>query len=36
LFHGKSALEFIAENPMESLPRIFTVRRMLDQIRVAV
>jgi len=34
LFQGLSALEFIAQDPLESLPRLFTVRRLLDQIRV--
>ena len=35
LFEGKSAMEFIAEDPMQSLPRMFSVRRLLDQIRVS-
>jgi hypothetical protein len=34
LFHGKSALEFIAEDPLQSMTRLFTVRRLLDQLRV--
>ncbi len=33
LFHGVSAIEFIEEDPLNSLPRLFTVRRTLDQIR---
>jgi hypothetical protein len=32
-FHGKSAMDFISEDFGASLLRIFTVRRMLDQIR---
>jgi hypothetical protein len=35
LFHGKSALEFIAEDPLQSMTRLFTVRRLLDQLRVS-
>lgn len=35
LFEGKSAMEYIAEEPLQSLPRIFSVRRLLDQIRVS-
>lgn len=33
LFHGASAIEFIEADPLNSLPRLFTVRRTLDQIR---
>jgi hypothetical protein len=35
LFQGKSALEFIAEDPLQSMTRLFTVRRLLDQLRVS-
>ena len=35
LLGGKSAMEYIAEDPMQSLPRIFSIRRLLDQIRVS-
>lgn len=35
LFQGKSALEYIAEDPLQSMTRLFTVRRLLDQIRVS-
>jgi hypothetical protein len=35
LFQGRSALEYIAEDPIDSLPRLFSVRRLLDQLRVA-
>lgn len=35
LFDGLSAMEYIAEDPMNSLPRLFSVRRLLDQLRVA-
>lgn len=32
---GKSAMEYISEDPLQSLPRIFSIRRLLDQIRVS-
>ena len=35
LLGGKSAMEYIAEDPLQSLPRMFSIRRLLDQIRVA-
>lgn len=35
LFGGLSAMAFIAQEPVNSLPRLFTVRRVLDQIRCA-
>lgn len=35
LLGGKSAMEYIAEDPLQSLPRIFSIRRLLDQIRVS-
>lgn len=35
LFEDRSAMDYIAEDPMNSLPRLFTVRRLLDQLRVA-
>ncbi|HYX37592.1 MAG TPA: antitoxin Xre/MbcA/ParS toxin-binding domain-containing protein [Oligoflexus sp.] len=35
LFQGRSALEFIAEDPMQSMTRLFTVRRLLDQLRIS-
>lgn len=34
-FNGKSPLEFIMKDPVNSFSRIFTVRRLLDQIRVS-
>ncbi|MFW7380092.1 MAG: hypothetical protein ACOH5I_14860 [Oligoflexus sp.] len=33
-FKGKSALELIEENPLLSMDRLFTVRRILDMYRV--
>lgn len=33
LFGNLSAIDFIKADPVNSLPRLFTVRRMLDQIR---
>lgn len=35
ILDGKSAMEYIAEDPLQSLPRIFSIRRLLDQIRVS-
>ncbi len=35
LFQGRSALEFIAEDSLQSMTRLFTVRRLLDQLRIA-
>lgn len=35
LFQGQSAMDYIAEDPMNSLPRLCTVRRLLDQLRMA-
>ena len=32
-FHDKSAVQFIMEDPVNSLARLFTVRRILDQMR---
>ena len=32
-FKGKSALEFIKANPLDSQARLFTVRRLLDMLR---
>lgn len=34
MFQGKSAIGFIKDDPVNSFARIFTVRRVLDQIRV--
>lgn len=34
IFHGRSAMEFIKDDPINSFARLFTVRRALDQIRV--
>jgi len=34
LFEGKSALQYIMSDPLRSLPRLASVRRLLDQIRV--
>lgn len=33
VFKNKSALELIAEQPVESMARLFTVRRLLDMLR---
>lgn len=33
IFFGKSALEMIRANPIESSSRLFTVRRLLDMLR---
>lgn len=35
LLEGLSAMEYIASEPLQSLPRIFSIRRLLDQIRVS-
>ncbi len=35
IFHNQSALQFIADDPVNSFARLFTVRRILDQIRVS-
>jgi transcriptional regulator with XRE-family HTH domain len=35
LFQGRSAMEFIAEDPLQSMTRLYSVRRLLDQIRVS-
>ena len=35
LLNGQSAMEYIAQEPLQSLPRIFSIRRLLDQIRVS-
>lgn len=36
LLGGKSAMEYIAEGPAQgSLPRLYSIRRLLDQIRVS-
>jgi len=35
LFEGKSAMEYISEDEHNSLPRIFSVRCLLDQILVS-
>lgn len=34
IFHNQSALQFIADDPINSFARLFTVRRILDQMRV--
>ncbi|NRA47126.1 MAG: DUF2384 domain-containing protein [Oligoflexales bacterium] len=34
LFNGISAMDYIAEDPMISLKRLVSVRRLLDQLRV--
>lgn len=36
MFNGLSALDFIRKDPVNSLARLFTVRRRLDQIRVSL
>lgn len=33
-FNDKSAMEFIMEDPVNSMARLFTVRRILDQMRM--
>ncbi len=34
IFHNQSAMQFIANDPVNSFARLFTVRRILDQMRV--
>lgn len=35
LFEGKSAMDYISEEPLNSMARLFTVRRLLDKMRVS-
>ncbi len=35
MFHNMSAIQFITAEPLNSFARLFTVRRILDQIRVS-
>lgn len=34
IFHNQSAMQFIASDPLNTFARLFTVRRILDQMRV--
>jgi hypothetical protein len=36
VFQNQSALQFIASDPVNSFARLFTVRRILDQIRIGL